>query len=93
MYTFAPWLTELVLLLRLLVIYPPRRTSKKTLALVFTFPVLVKLVRMACLIVYFHTYVQNTENVPVASRAAESGNFRATPYSKIEWFLQIFDNR
>ena len=92
-FVFAPWLTELVLLLRLLVIYPPGRTSKKMLALVFTFPILVKLVRMTCLIVYLHTYVRETEHNPLAWRSADNSNFRSTPYTDVERFLQIFDNR
>ncbi|EKM54747.1 uncharacterized protein PHACADRAFT_97703 [Phanerochaete carnosa HHB-10118-sp] len=91
-FGIAPWLAELVLALRLLIVFPPSQTPKAKLAAVFAFPVAVKIVRLSCLIVYYHHWIRETDHAASGLQAAETVDYRHSPYSKVEWFLQIFDN-
>ncbi|EKM48940.1 uncharacterized protein PHACADRAFT_202207 [Phanerochaete carnosa HHB-10118-sp] len=91
-FGIAPWFADLVLALRLLVVFPPSQTPKAKLAAVFAFPITVKIVRLSCVIAYYHTWDKETEHAGSALQAAETVDYRHSPYTKVEWFLQIFDN-
>ncbi|EKM52434.1 uncharacterized protein PHACADRAFT_100589 [Phanerochaete carnosa HHB-10118-sp] len=91
-FGLAPWLAELVLALRLLVVFPPSQTSWRKLAAVFAFPVAVKIVRLACVITYFHNWIRETDSAANPLQAAETVDYKHSPYTKVDWFLQIFDN-
>lgn len=90
-FGLAPWLAELVLAFRLLVVYPPRRTSARKLILVFAFPVAAKIVRLACVANYYHRFITVSQKSGTPLQAAQAGNYRHSPYTITEFFLQIFD--
>ena len=89
---FAPWLSEFVLTLRLLAVFPPSRTPRKTLALVFAFPVIIKLVRFVVLIMFIRHFVGEMKGYAVIYEAVMAVDYRHIIYVQLEWYLQIFDN-
>lgn len=91
-FGFAPWLSELVLAIRLLAVFPPNRTSRLTLISVFTFPVIAKVGRLVVLVLYYQKFIQELQHIGIAYEAAQSVNYRHLVYLKIEWFMEIFDN-
>ncbi|KAI0340101.1 hypothetical protein BDW22DRAFT_439495 [Trametopsis cervina] len=52
LYVWLPWITEAVLVLRLIVVYSPQYRSRLRLALILAFSVVVKIVRAAITILY-----------------------------------------
>lgn len=90
---FTPWLVDLVLILRLLAIYPLNTTSLRKIARVFSIPVLLKLGRLAALIVFI---VQWKNTVDDASDgdigAVQKQGFTRSPAIKVEWLAQMADN-
>ena len=89
--SFLPWISELVLLLRLVAVFPVQLTGRKTLMAIIAFPVVVKLVRLACMICYF---VQFSRVAPPYGNNIVTVRMSPTesPFMKAEWTLEIFDN-
>ena len=69
-----------------------RATPSKKLAAVFAFPVAIKIIRLSAVIVYYHNWIRDTNRAPNPLQAAEDVDYKHSPYAKLEWFLQIFDN-
>ncbi|EKM52486.1 uncharacterized protein PHACADRAFT_260933 [Phanerochaete carnosa HHB-10118-sp] len=89
--SFVTWISELVLLLRLVAVFPIQLTGRKTLLAIMAFPVAVKLVRLACLVCY---YVQFSEVAPPYGNnvlTIQDGPANS-PFIKVNWTLEIFDN-
>ena len=89
--SFLPWIPKLVLLLRLVAVFPVQLTGRKTLLAMIPFPVVVKLVLLACMICYFRQFSEvappcGNNIVTVLMSPTES------PFMKEEWTLEIFDN-
>lgn len=91
-FGLAPWCSELVLALRLLGVFPPRYIGRTMLYAVFTFPVVIKSVRLVMLVLYYRQFFQQTRHISMAFTALKAVNYRHSAYVKVEWFLQIFDN-
>ncbi|KAH9478635.1 hypothetical protein JR316_0009092 [Psilocybe cubensis] len=91
--TFTPWLVELILVVRLLAVYPYARTPKRTWFAIFIPLILLKIARFVNNTVYAVEYVQLVRNpgsadpISVAQRSWDSH-----PGTKIEWVLQVVDN-
>ncbi|GJE92706.1 hypothetical protein PsYK624_088620 [Phanerochaete sordida] len=88
----APWIAELVLAYRLVVVFPPARTPRWKLAAIFAFPVAVKLARLGCNIAFWRVWFREVEHSPSPLMAVEDIGLRNFLYSRAELFLQIFDN-
>ncbi|KAJ6561517.1 hypothetical protein DFH09DRAFT_1316097 [Mycena vulgaris] len=86
---FLPFLVEAILLLRLLAVYPYSTTPIRKFILIFTFPVIVKLVRIINLAVFMRQYVILTRTV-ASPLVAGDIFFQVGP--KIEWTSQLLDN-
>ena len=89
----APWLAELILACRLLAVFPYRSTPRLTFIAIFAFPVIVKSLRLFSVIAYFVDY--GRKYVDASGNAYEDAlqhGFRDSPWAKMDWILQIFDN-
>lgn len=90
LWSFIPFLTETVLILRLLVIYPVRTTQVSTLLLIYTFPVLVKAFRLVNLSVFMVKWIALSHSENPLSTSGQIW-WTSQPYVKIEWILQLLD--
>jgi hypothetical protein len=83
-----PWIIDLLLLLRLAAVYPLRTHSRLTVAGVFAFPVAIKIARIVPAALALKTIYEASSRGMIAV-VNVSGT---SPWPKVEWFLQIFDN-
>jgi hypothetical protein len=88
-HVYFPWLVDLVLLLRLAAVYPPRTLTAGTSITIFAFPVLVKITRAVVIGLFCSDITRKLQGNGFSSTFSVGVH---TPYSKIEWFLQFFDN-
>ena len=89
--SFVPWIAELVLLLRLVVVFPPQLTGRRAFAAIIAFPVIVKLVRLACMICYYVQFARDAPKFGNGVITVQNGPTQS-PFVKVEWTLEIFDN-
>jgi hypothetical protein len=90
-FCILPWTFDLPLLLRVWAVYPPRTTTRTFTISIFAFPVLVKLTRLAVLIVFAARWKVDVNKNSDIFLAAEI-TLKKYPLSKVEWVLQILDN-
>lgn len=87
---FQSILVDLILLLRLALIYPYTIVGLKRFALITTLPVLLKIARLVNMFVFIKVLADaargptGSENIAVV--------WATTPYLKIEWSAQLVDN-
>lgn len=87
---FQSILVDLILLLRLALIYPYTIVGPKRFALITTLPVLLKIARLVNMFVFIKVLADaargpmGSENIAVV--------WATTPYLKIEWSAQLVDN-
>jgi hypothetical protein len=87
---YLPWVVDLVLLVRLAAVYPPSTLPLRSTIAIFAFPVAVKTVRAVVIGMFCAEFAHNIHINGVSSSLLV---IIGTPYySKIEWFLQFFDN-
>ncbi|PWN41088.1 hypothetical protein IE81DRAFT_367739 [Ceraceosorus guamensis] len=87
-----PWLADLNVTLRLLIFYPLKRTSFRTLAAVFGLPLAIKLARFAMIVWYINLYTEVERGAHHGDREAQAklANVPGPVYA--EFALQILDN-
>lgn len=88
-FVFTPWIIDLALLLRLAAVYPPNKQQKLATVSIFAFPVLVKIARLVMIILYTRIFWNDLSGNGISSTLVSAVT---APYTKAEWFLQIFDN-
>lgn len=85
-----PLFTESILVLRVLTVYPLRRTSQLTLMIVYIPLCCMKVARLVNILVFritwFPTILAGGNPIVVAQ---QSWNL---PFEKVEWSLQMLDN-
>jgi hypothetical protein len=88
LYIWESWISEAVLVLRVLVVIKSYRTAQK--AALLAFPVVIKAVRAAVTIVFLHRWRLKTMHaaVNIVSITKLSGSWPV----KTGWILEIFDN-
>ncbi|KAJ7157788.1 hypothetical protein C8R46DRAFT_1112969 [Mycena filopes] len=88
---YLPVFMDTILLVRLFIVYPPQTISWPGRLLVFGPPILFKLVRVSNLAVFL---VQWTPLVKGTDSPLQAGQafWGTQPWTKIEWFFQVFDN-
>ncbi|KAI0351191.1 hypothetical protein OH77DRAFT_1429988 [Trametes cingulata] len=89
MTILVPMFAELVLLFRVVAVYPPRVLSWRKVILIYTPIVAVKMARVANEAIFIAKWVdltKHTVNPLLTGQEAWS-----LPYAKVEWFLQFFD--
>lgn len=86
---FLPFLIESILVMRLIAVYPPRRTTTKVLLAIFVPIALLKSGRLANLILWVHRYsiLIRTANYTQLAVLSEG-----LPEATVEWTLQVVDN-
>ena len=89
--SFLSWISELVLLLRLVAVFPVQLTGRKTLMAIIAFPVAVKLARLACMVCYYVEFAKVEPPYGNNIVLVRMGPTRS-PFIKVEWTLEIFDN-
>jgi hypothetical protein len=57
--TFIPWLIDVVLLLRVLVIYPPHTITRTKFAILVVPPIALKVARVVVFLVWVHQYLHD----------------------------------
>jgi hypothetical protein len=90
LFTTTPWIIDLVLVLRLAAVYPPKITTRLTTVAIFAFPVVIKIVRLVMIILYNVSFWGDINKASLLNSLSIPAH--AFPYSKAEWILQIFDN-
>ncbi len=78
-----------ILLFRLVVVYPPSRTPICSLFVVYAPPVLLKIARFVNITVTMREMAHTTLIMPILAATEEA--WRA-PGTRVESFLQVFDN-
>lgn len=92
--TFIAWIVEMILLLRLLAVYPYSSTSKRIWFTIFIPLILLKLARIINTSIFNADYNRQLRLHSYYSPLASSQTvWRTYPNSKIEWILQVIDNR
>lgn len=82
-------LVDLILLLRLISVYPLSRIGPRRFALISGLPILLKVVRMTNVIIFLAVATDLAKECGMDALKA----YFAMPYLKIEWVAQIVDNR
>lgn len=90
-YSLTPWIVDLVLFFRLLAVYNPKHTRASTLISVMAFPVAIKVLRLAMVIIFAVQWHRDIGSIGNAVLAAEK-TWRSSFCVKVEWVAQIFDN-
>ncbi|EKM48131.1 uncharacterized protein PHACADRAFT_155296 [Phanerochaete carnosa HHB-10118-sp] len=88
----SPWVAELVLVFRLAIVFPPRRTPLSKLAAVSAFPVVVKCARLGCLASFWKVFVRETTQYSGALTETENIGWQQFPYIRATCLLQLFDD-
>ena len=93
MITFIAWVVEMILLLRLLAVYPYSHTPKRLWFAIFIPLVVLKLGRIVNTSIFNAQYNKQLRNHPYDSPLASSQTvWHEYPFVKIEWILQVIDN-
>ncbi|KAJ6487814.1 hypothetical protein C8R45DRAFT_930043 [Mycena sanguinolenta] len=86
-----PVFMDTILIFRVFMVYPPHTMAWPHRLVIFGPPIVFKILRVANLIVFLvkwtHIVTENLDPV-VAGQAA----WGSLPWTKIEWFFQVFDN-
>ena len=85
-------LVDTILLLRLLIVYPKSYLGPSRFYLLITLPILLKVLRIANLIVFINALVDATKQDPKIVNLLLAKIWEHKPYLKIEWFSQLIDN-
>jgi hypothetical protein len=85
----GPMLADCILLLRVVAVYPRSATRPLKFIAILAFPVCAKIVRVAAEAVCWYKLIITTNAVGSEKAAIQ---IYKTPYARVEWFLQTFDN-
>ncbi|KAJ6613934.1 hypothetical protein B0H10DRAFT_2269227 [Mycena sp. CBHHK59/15] len=88
---YLPVFMDTILFVRLLAVYPPQSISWVRRVVVFGPPITFKIVRVSNLVVFLVKWAQLVKgsDTPLFAGQALWGT---QPWTKIEWFFQVFDN-
>ena len=89
---FASICVDSILLFRLIAVFPPSRLSQKELASIFGPLLLLKLGRLAAVIIFIVRYLEKTSTLPSVDPKIYFLIIRVMPEPKAAWSLQIVDN-
>ncbi|KAH9476248.1 hypothetical protein JR316_0011819 [Psilocybe cubensis] len=91
--SFTPWLVELILVLRLVTVYPISRTPRRTWCAIFIPLGLIKIGRMINITIYCAQYTKLLQNPNFQNPiSVGQSSWHSQPGTKIEWTLQVVDN-
>ncbi|KAJ6623566.1 hypothetical protein B0H10DRAFT_2010538 [Mycena sp. CBHHK59/15] len=85
-----PIFVESILVIRLLAVYPPARTSRLLLWSIFGPLFIIKVARVVNAVIFMVEYAKLARQFPNPIEAGQVTWHK--PGEKIEWFLQVFDN-
>ncbi|KAJ6499520.1 hypothetical protein C8R47DRAFT_1110993 [Mycena vitilis] len=92
MLLFTPIFVDTILLFRLYIVYPPRSISWLRRLVIFGPPIVFKLVRAACVTVFVVQWSKAINTGSESNLSAGQALWGSQPWTKMEWFLQVFDN-
>jgi hypothetical protein len=90
--TFIPWLVDVVLLLRVLVVYPPHTISRAKLAALIGPPILLKIARVAVFVTWAHRYLHHVGTHTHVSGVSEMEWSGLWGLDVAIWLLVSLDN-
>ncbi|THU89960.1 hypothetical protein K435DRAFT_676840 [Dendrothele bispora CBS 962.96] len=91
LYIWLPWITEAILILRVIIVYSPVYSSRLKIAQILAFSIIVKAARAAISIdflVKWHKNTSSSGNVNQFSTTNELSTWNA----KTTWILELVDN-
>ena len=91
LYLLAPICVQVILLLRLVVVYPPRLLSLPVSLGIYGTAVAIKVAQVINASYLLHTVQNGAKGVP-KSIASESADMWFSPYAKVNYFLQLSDD-
>ncbi|KAJ6496768.1 hypothetical protein DFH09DRAFT_1103559 [Mycena vulgaris] len=89
---YLPVLMDTILIVRLVVVYPPRMISWPRRLAVFGPPLIFKILRVANLMVFIIKWTKLFKDYPNPILAGQALWGSDEPWTRIEWFSQVFDN-
>jgi len=87
LYTWMPWITGAILVLRVIIIFTPQYISRWRLAMLFIFPFIVKVARAVLIIVFIVQWKRKT----VRNQFTTTAQLQ-TWVVKASWILEMLDN-
>ncbi|KAI0340099.1 hypothetical protein BDW22DRAFT_1360614 [Trametopsis cervina] len=91
LYVWLPWITEAVLILRLIIVYSPQYSSRLHLALILVFTVVVKTARAVITILYLIEWSRRTQPSGTVNQFS-TANVLNGWIEKAAWMLDLCDN-
>jgi hypothetical protein len=88
---FSPLFIDSILLFRLLAFFPRRLNSKKKIAAVLAFPIIVKCARLVATSYYISSTIKELTQLESIMVVGQN-NWYQNPSALIEWSLQVADN-
>ena len=85
-------LCDVILLIRLTAVYPIDYVGLRGFIKLITLPVVLKIARLINLFLFVHALAVASHD-PVNPAAHIAQVWTVTPYTKIEWFMLVIDNR
>jgi hypothetical protein len=89
--SLSPWVVDIVLFARLVAVYPYRSWARLRFVSIIAFPVVVKGIRLACVIVQELEFVHTSNGLQTSAAAAASRQGWSN-WATAEWTLQLADN-
>jgi hypothetical protein len=90
--TQGPLLTDCILLLRVVAVYPPSITPRRKFGCIIAFPMLAKAVRFASYVMFYIEAARSADK-PVGNYGiASTLLWNHIPWAKVELFMAVFDN-
>lgn len=84
-------ITDMILLIRLVSVYPPSFVGMRLFSIILLVPVLLKVARIINLCLFIKALADATRD-PATANILIGQIWEHAPYLKIEWFAQLFDN-
>jgi hypothetical protein len=87
----SPWLVDIALFVRLIVVYPYNRSNPSRFFMVIAFPVVVKIVRLVAVALLAHSVLSAVHGNQASATVAVS-EIGWSSWATVEWVLQTVDN-
>jgi hypothetical protein len=92
--SLSTWIVDLVLLLRVLVVFPVRTTRARIFLSIFAFPLAVKVTRLVLIVTFNTLWARSAKGIAVGTSAASEANLDIlkSPAIKEEYVCNLADH-
>ncbi|KAJ7588092.1 hypothetical protein C8J56DRAFT_827326 [Mycena floridula] len=91
LYVWMPWISEAVLLVRVIVVFRPTYQRMSNMVLLLGFPVVIKTARAVINIMFLVQWKRNTSSSGAVNQFNTTQSLD-TWMPKVDWILELFDN-